>query len=153
MRVHYLMRELHAMSNLIDCIVEHEGRARYAYQDTLGYWTIGVGRSIDSRCLRGLSFEEQNYLLNNDLQLCRSQLQNKAYYQGQSQVRQECLIELCFNMGIKRLETFSKMLKAFIAKDYKEAAKELADSKWASQAGSSRLNNISQRILTDAYSA
>lgn len=150
---HISMKEQLAMSNLIDCIIAHEGRARYAYQDSLGYWSIGIGRNIDSRCLRGLSFEEQNYLLSNDLQLCRSQLENKAYYKGQSQVRSEALVELCFNMGIKRLETFTKMLNAFVAKDYEEAAKELADSKWARQVGSTRLNNISKRILTDAYSA
>ena len=26
-----------------------EGRVRHAYQDHLGYWTIGVGRLIDAR--------------------------------------------------------------------------------------------------------
>ena len=27
----------------------HEGRVEHAYQDSLGYWTIGVGHLIDKR--------------------------------------------------------------------------------------------------------
>lgn len=139
------------MTSLIDCLIDGEGRARYVYQDTLGYLTIGIGRNVDSRSGRGLSFEEQNYLLNNDIQLCRNQLQNKDYYKDQSQVHQEVLIELCFNMGLERLETFKLMLDAFQKKDYLEVAKQLLDSKWAKQVSNSRVQNIRDRILKNAY--
>ena len=40
-----------------------EGRVRHAYQDHLGYWTIGVGRLIDQRKGGGLSEDEIDYLL------------------------------------------------------------------------------------------
>jgi lysozyme len=44
-----------------------EGVDRSAYQDHLGFWTIGVGRLIDRRKGGGLSDEEIDYLLQNDV--------------------------------------------------------------------------------------
>ena len=35
------------MSKLIEMIKHHEGVVPHAYQDSRGYWTIGVGRLID----------------------------------------------------------------------------------------------------------
>lgn len=40
-----------------------EGRVPHAYQDHLGYWTIGVGHLIDKRKGGGLTPDEVDYLL------------------------------------------------------------------------------------------
>jgi lysozyme len=34
---------------LAEMLTRDEGRVRHAYQDHLGFWTIGVGRLIDQR--------------------------------------------------------------------------------------------------------
>ena len=47
---------------------KEEGVVKHAYQDHLGYWTIGVGRLIDKRKGGGLSDEEIDYLLGNDIE-------------------------------------------------------------------------------------
>jgi lysozyme len=46
---------------------DEEGRVPHAYPDSLGYWTIGVGRLIDRRKGGGLSDDEIDYLLANDI--------------------------------------------------------------------------------------
>ena len=43
------------------------------------------------------------------------------------------LIEMCYNLGLSGLAGFKKMLAAVEAGDYKKAAKEMLDSKWAFQ--------------------
>ena len=52
---------------LAQMLEAEEGRKRSAYQDHLGYWTIGVGRLIDRRKGGGLSPDEIDYLLTNDI--------------------------------------------------------------------------------------
>ena len=46
------------MDTLLSILIDHEGSEKSAYQDTLGYWTIGHGRLIDKRKNAGLSEEE-----------------------------------------------------------------------------------------------
>lgn len=136
---------------LKETITNHESSKKYAYKDSLGYLTIGIGRNIDQKGGRGLSGDEIEYLLQNDIQLCQSQLINKKYYINQDAVRKEVLVELCFNLGIDKLEKFVNTLKAFEAKDYESVVDGLKNSLWYSQVGKSRSNNIFSRILTGNY--
>src|SRR3546814_8754747 len=48
-------------------IYREEGRIPHAYQDSLGYWTIGVGRLIDKRKGGRLTNVEIDMLLANDI--------------------------------------------------------------------------------------
>ena len=52
-----------------------------------------------------------------------------------SALRQEVLINLCFNLGLPRLRAFRKMNAAIQAKDWAEAARQMLDSKAARQTG------------------
>ncbi len=138
-------------ARLKETITNHEASKRYAYKDSLGYLTIGIGRNIDTRGGRGLSADEIEYLLMNDINLCESQLHNKKYYSNQDAVRKEVLIELCFNLGIDKLEKFVNTLKSFEAKDYESVVNGLKNSLWYSQVGKGRSSNIFSRILTGNY--
>lgn len=42
-----------------------EGRSSTVYQDSLGYWTIGIGKLVDERKGGGLSADEIDYILSN----------------------------------------------------------------------------------------
>lgn len=55
-----------------------EGEVLSAYQDHLGYWTIGVGRLIDKRKGGGLTSEESDYLLGNDIDKRDKELQKNC---------------------------------------------------------------------------
>lgn len=132
-------------------IIEHEGMIPYAYQDSLGFWTIGVGRLIDKRKGGKLSLDEIQYLLNNDIKDCWSSLGVYRWFSNQDEVRQGVLVELMFNMGLPNLLGFSKMIAALTIKDYLTAAQELLSSKWAKQVGITRIQNIQHRLLTGTY--
>ena len=59
------------MSKLTEMLRRHEGVVKYGYNDPMGYLTIGVGRNIDSRGGLGLSDDEIEFLLRNDINRCR----------------------------------------------------------------------------------
>ena len=121
------------MMNLIDTLVRHEGLRRLAYEDSVGVLTIGVGRNIEEV---GLSDDEIYYLLKNDIRRCETELDNVfRWYKDLDQVRQEAMINLCFNLGITKLRKFKLALRSMEVKDYEDAADEFLDSLWATQVG------------------
>ncbi len=139
-------------SKLSDAIISHEGSERYAYQDSMGFTTVGIGRNIDKHGGNGLSMDEQLYLLNNDILRCRSELLRCDFYKNEiNAVRQDALVELCFNMGLSGLLKFVKMLSFFQEKNYKAATIELVDSKWAKQVSIDRVHDICFRIENGSY--
>lgn len=136
---------------LINCIKEHEGSQRYAYSDSLGYITVGIGRCLDRRRGKGLSSQEQTYLLSNDIQECKDELEPLSWYQMQDDVRKCVLIEMCFNMGAANLFAFHKMIASLKDRDYKQATQEMRSSLWASQISRDRLENMCFRMTHGQY--
>ena len=57
---------------------------------------------------------------------------------------------MCFNMGIKRLLGFKRMLGAMFIGDYRGAAKECLNSKYAKDVGK-RAERIAQLIETGVW--
>lgn len=138
-------------SKLRDRLYANEGKKKSAYQDSLGYWTIGCGRLIDAKKNAGLSDAEIDYLLTNDIQTARLALQSFSWYLKQDQVRKDALVELCFNLGRDGLLGFKKMIAALDTLNYKLAVQELLDSKWATQVGKERINDLVYRLKNGAY--
>lgn len=113
---------------------KHEGRVRHAYQDHLGYLTIGVGRLIDERRGGGLSDAEVDYLLNNDIDRVAIGMNRRlAWLRLAPENVQRAMLNMAFQMGIEGVMGFRKMLAALEAEDYETAASEALDSKWARQ--------------------
>lgn len=102
---------------LIRLIEDHEGRRSHIYTDTVGKLTIGVGRNLTDR---GLSDDEIDYLLANDIKIGKSiciDLFGDAVFRQASAMRQHALISMAFNMGKPRLDGFVKMIAAIKAGD------------------------------------
>lgn len=111
----------------------HEGVRAKPYTDTVGKLTIGVGRNLTDR---GLSHDEVDVLLANDLELAQQECERSfAWYAALDSVRQAALVNLCFNLGLPRLLGFRHALAAMAAGDFALAADEFADSRWARQVG------------------
>ena len=121
------------METLKDQLLRHEGYRQFPYRCSAGKLTIAIGRNIEER---GLSKDEAMYLLDNDIQICKQELGLvfPVYYRL-SLERRNVLINMCFNIGIKRLGQFKKMWAAVGVGDFDEAAKQMLDSKWAGQVG------------------
>jgi lysozyme len=129
----------------------HEGESPFAYQDSMGYWTIGIGKCVDKRAGSGLTVDEMLYLLRAEISACKQQLQSYHWYIILDEVRRGVLVELCFNIGLPKLLKFTKMLLALGVLDYYMAAKELLNSAWASQVGPTRSADMEKRLRDGCY--
>ncbi|MES2346303.1 MAG: glycoside hydrolase family protein [Pseudomonadota bacterium] len=110
-----------------------EGRKKRIYLDTVGKWTVGVGRNISDR---DFSDDEIDLMLNNDIDLVAGQLdRHLPWWRQMTDARQNVLANMCFNVGVGRLLGFKNALAAMQAGRYDDAAKEMLDSQWARQVG------------------
>lgn len=123
------------MSKLIEMIKQHEGVVPHAYQDSRGYWTIGVGRLIDKSLDGGLSDAEIDYLLANDIKRCRAEAEQYPWFNKMNEPRQAVILSMLFNLGKPRFDKFQNMQAALLVGDYTLASHEMLDSRWASQVG------------------
>ena len=115
-----------------------------------GYETIGVGRNISESGL-GLSNDEVEYLLKNDILRCRNELLGEYdWFENLDSVRQEAMIDLSFNLGQTKLRTFVKALGHMADGNYEEAGREFYNSRWAEQVGDRSLE-VCQMISSGEY--
>jgi len=115
---------------LVDWIKHHEGYRRYVYKCPADVLTVAYGRNLETV---GISPEEAEYLLNNDIVRCVEQLGRHIWFIHQPRGVKDALINMCFNLGITRLLGFKRMIAALAMNDYRTAAVEALDSKWAEQ--------------------
>jgi len=135
------------MKRLIEQLRRHEGVSRWAYEDHLGYITVGVGRCLDPEIGLGLSDKEIDYLLQNDIERCYKELECLSWFQDLDPIRQEALVNMVFNLGLTRFLQFKKTLAYMAEGRYSEAADEMLDSKWARQV-KNRAIELSEMIRT-----
>ena len=136
------------MKRLIETLKRHEGVKYYVYKDHLGYETIGVGRCLKQGVGLGLTHDEVDYLLMNDINRCLEELDAAfPWFKDLTEIRREAMINLCFNLGLTRLRKFEKALAAMSIHNYEEAADEFLDSRLAKQVGN-RATEVTEMIRT-----
>lgn len=119
------------LNEIRDHVKEYEGYSQLVYECTAGYATIGYGRNLEQR---GITKEESEYLLANDLQQCIKELRgiiNK--FDELPSKAQLVLVDMCYNLGLSKLLNFENMLDAIDARNWEEASKQLLDSRYAAQ--------------------
>jgi len=144
--------------NLKDQLILHEGLKLRTYRCPAGYWTIGVGRNLETKSLsrgeqqyilgcdeltpqqvinilrrRGITKEEALVLLAHDIQDCEQDLRQFEWFDRLDPVRRKVVLDMRFNLGPGGFRGFKKMIAALAAGDYKAAAAEMVDSKWYRQ--------------------
>ena len=140
------------MSLIIEMLRQHEGVRTHAYKCTSDNTTIGVGRNIDENGGIGLSADETDYLLANDVKRVEAELIAAFnWYKMLNDARKDAMMDMCFNMGLPRLRKFKRALAAMSANLYEIAAVEFLDSLWARQVGHKRSTTISEMIRTGEY--
>ena len=110
-----------------------EGLRLHPYTDTVGKVTIGIGRNLIDV---GITKTEAYALAGADIDAAVGDLDHYTpWWSRLSEVRQRVLVNMAFNMGIKRLQGFALFLNAAQLGDWEEAAKQMLDSQWARQVG------------------
>lgn len=137
--------------NLENQLRRDEGEKLYAYKDSLGYWTIGIGILIDKDKGGGLLPEESTFIFNNRVKILKSELSKRiSFFDKLSETRQAVLLNMAFQMGVNGLLGFKNTLKTIESGDYAKAAKEMLMSKWASQTPQ-RANRLSKQMETGEW--
>lgn len=109
-----------------------------AYPDPLSHgdpWTIGWGHT-GPEVRQGVTWtvEQCEAALVADIARAERSLDAQMpWWRSMSDVRQDCLLNMCFNMGIGKLEGFHHTLAAMQTHDYAAAADGMLASAWAQQ--------------------
>ena len=148
-----------ASSALIDDLKRHEGFRRFPYKDTEGIWTVGYGWNLEANppatghdtmhIFRFGVTEDEAEL---DLQRRAADAQAEcarvfAFWPHLDRVRRDVLANMCFNMGLSRLLDFRRTLAHIEAGAYESAAREMLDSRWATQV-KGRATELAARMRT-----
>lgn len=129
-----------------------EGVKATAYQDHLGYWTIGVGRLIDPRKPgAGLRPDEIDYLLANDIKDRVAALRKALpWFDKLDAPRQGVLVNMAFQLGTAGLLEFKKTLALIQNGEYSSAALQMMVSKWAQQTPE-RARRLAEQMKTGEW--
>ena len=115
----------------LEQITRDEGYRQFAYKDTLGVLTIGIGRNLDRV---GISREEAEVMAENDINRSIAGLRQALdFFDGLSVPRQGVLINMAFQMGVRGLLKFTDTLARIERGDFEGAAKAMLNSLWAMQ--------------------
>lgn len=111
-----------------------EGFIPHAYKDSLGYTTIGYGRLIDKQLGGGITEDEADYLLANDIVRVENALDKEfPWWRKHPENVQRAMANMCFNLGIRKFKAFKNTLSLIKQGLYNEAADNALKSLWARQ--------------------
>ena len=134
-----------------------EGEVLHAYQDSLGFWTIGVGHLIDARKGGAIPPEISDALLEWDLDRFERTLDDGIpWWRELDDVRQQVVVDLTFNMGWAPgvpggFDDFHNTTAALESARWADAAWGLRNSLWYRQVGSRRADPLCVAVLTGAF--
>jgi lysozyme len=130
---------------LLEQLERHEGRRRFPYVDTVGKLSIGVGRNLTDR---GLSDDEIDYLLMNDVRECHIDLCGYEWWAGLDDVRRNVLIEMRFQLGPSGFRAFKATLAAVAIGDYAKASAQMLRSKVAREQAPKRWQTLARQMAS-----
>ena len=146
--------------SLEDQLILHEGLRLEVYKCPAGYWTVGVGRNLETKSLsrgeqqyilgrdgltpqqvinilkrRGITKEEALVLLAHDIQDCEQDLRQFEWFDRLDPVRRKVVLDMRFNLGPQGFRQFKRMIEHLAAGRYSLAAGEMVNSRWYLQVG------------------
>ena len=128
------MNRLYPIDQVTESLREEEGWSSTIYKCSENKMSLGYGRNVDPDGGIGITREEGEFMLANDVRRTIEELENAFPQLGDlDQPRTAVLIELCFQLGLPTLRKFSNMLAGLWAGDNDRAADELLDSRYARQ--------------------
>jgi len=140
---------MYPIDEIADALKFEEGYRAHCYICTAGAHTVGYGRNIDADGGIGISEEEADYLLRNDIERTIAECQRWDWFDELDPVRQSVVVQLCFQLGRPRLSQFKLMLAALSQQppDLIAAVNELLDSRFANQVPA-RAARLAEKMLS-----
>lgn len=139
------------VTDLKSQLVRDEGEVLHAYKDSLGYLTIGVGRLIDKAKGGGITKEESDYLLSNDIKRkVPAVIKALPWVMSLNEARRGVLFNMAFQLGLDGLLAFKNTLRYIKDGDYNQAAANMKMSKWHSQTPG-RCERLMKQMITGEW--
>ena len=135
---------------LLTQIKQDEGLRLTAYQDTLGNWTIGYGHTPATEGQVWILADAEAALLDDVDRAANDVDMAFPWAEAMGVIRWSVLVNLCFNMGLSRLQEFHMALAAMQAGNYAEAGTQMLNSLWASQVGG-RATRLAQQMENNRW--
>lgn len=136
------------MNEAVQRLCLHEGIRLQPYKCPAGYWTIGVGRNLETNpptaeekrvigdWRNGITKNAAFYLLRNDIKRISDECARQIpFWKNLDDERQYALVDMAFNLGMAGLLKFQKMLSYLGVGNYIQAATECLASKYAKDVG------------------
>ena len=116
---------------LIERLKVNEGFRSSVYQCSLGFDTIGYGFAIKD--LELTEKEAEHLLTNRVSQKHLHLLDNLDWYSDMPPEVQGVVLEMVYQLGFSGFKKFKKAISNMKDKNWKDAATEMLDSRWAKQ--------------------
>jgi len=126
----------------IEQIKRDEGFRATPYKCTADKLTVGYGTNLEA----GITEHQAELLLIEQLKQNELALQrNLEFYSSAPEELQAVLHNMTYQLGISGLLKFKKTLEHMANREYKEASREMLDSRWARQTPL-RAQRLSDRV-------
>lgn len=150
-----------------------EGLKLEMYKDTEGYWTIGIGQLLTKNpskdvamneldklmgrvCAGKITMREAEELFNASVAKARRGILGNAtlkpVYDSLDEVRRCALVNMVFQMGEAGTAGFTNSMKLLKAKQWDQAAVNLAQSRWYKQT-TNRAKRVIETFRTGTWKA
>ena len=146
----------------IDILKRQEGKRDNVYRDHLGYWTIGYGHLItrdklvteneahdhvgapwsDDRCERMLALDYEG--------VCQRLFMEISWAEALPEWPKRGLCNMAFQMGVRGVLGFPKMLAALRLNDWDAARAHALNSTWAKEQTPARAAEVATMIGNEA---
>lgn len=133
-------------AQLLEMLEQQEGYRQFVYHDEFGNATIGYGFNLNV----GISKNAAIALLAAQANELEVKLQHIPWFNYLVPARKDCIIDMCFNIGIDGMLGFHDMIAAIQDNDYSRASAAMLNSQWAKQVGQ-RAIVLSDMMQTGQY--
>ena len=135
------------LQQMIDGLIERlkvsEGFRESVYKDILGIDTIGYGFAIKDLVL---SEKISDMILKEKVEALIGRIENTFdWFVEMPPEVQSVIVECCYQLGLYGFSKFKKTIAHLKEKEFKQAADEMLDSKWAKQTPN-RANMLAQIV-------
>jgi lysozyme len=159
---------------LFDQIKQCEGIRLSPYRCSRGYWTIGIGRNLQTNPLskeeciaifgvalnpdqvieklkhNPLTYEQAEMLFIKDMEEVEEACYRNIHMNG-NDARRAAIINMVFQLGLGGVLGFKKTIAYYESGEFELCAMEMLDSKWAKKDTPSRANLVSEQMRTGEW--
>ena len=144
-------------------VARQEGFRADVYRDTLGFWTVGCGHLVsrdktltasEARALCGAPWTREQALAELGRHLEEVERDIDSTYGWAASLPalvREGLIDMAYQLGLRGVKGFPRMLTALKAGDYAQAQERALQSVWATEQTPSRAAEVAGMLGTRVF--